>query len=307
MGMPTIRFSRGQGRRALDQTRSGYGAALLVALAWMSEPTLAVAQSAPEFVIHLWVDPRFGDDQLAAGSGAMNPDGLNTVQMESLCALAPCPCTNPCTNSGLRPNDVVDGSGRALVHAPYPFRTLSAAVAYINAIPSRSGAALGTPPLPYTGSNGNVWKAAIIHLLPGLYGELLPAAWVAQFGSHHPDNGLVPNGESFPIMLPRHALKIGSVWHVSHVVGSTIGWAGSNPPGWVPGRLMYWACAALDASSAQAANTDERNRVGRDRVVMDRAATISHSRPRRRARSPPRLVRAQASWATALPHCAPCP
>lgn len=202
--MPTIGFSRGQGRRALDQTRSGYGAALLVALAWMSEPTLAVAQSAPEFVIHLWVDPRFGDDQLAAGSGAMNPDGLNTVQMESLCALAPCPCTNPCTSSGLRPNDVVDGSGRALVHAPYPFRTLSAAVAYINAIPSRSGAPLGTPPLPYTGSNGNVWKAAIIHLLPGLYGELLPAAWVAQFGSHHPDNGLVPNGESFPIMLPRH-------------------------------------------------------------------------------------------------------
>jgi hypothetical protein len=142
-------------------------------------------------VIHLWVDPRNGDDDLAGGGGqgqgTLNPNG-------------PFPQTigfGPCQPSGLRPNDIRDpNQGQAvLLHAPYPFRTVTAAVAYINALPHVPP--LG--PLPYVSSTQPqiTWEYAIIHLLPGLYGD--EAMRAAQY---HPDNGLFANGETFPIRLP---------------------------------------------------------------------------------------------------------
>jgi len=164
----------------------------------------AVAPQSPtQLVIHLWVDPHYGDDALASGSGSMNPNGVNTIVMATGCFTANCPCgggSTPCCRPvGLRPNDIVDPSGNTLLHAPYPFRTITAAVAYINAIPGLTGAPSGTPPLPYTSSTtGKTWKRAIIHLLPGLYSAALPPG----YNNHHPDNGLVPNGETFPILLP---------------------------------------------------------------------------------------------------------
>lgn len=160
-------------------------------------------QTPNEHVIHLWVGPHYGDDALAAGAGTMNPNGANTIVMAAGCFTSGCTCgtgTTPCCQpAGLRPNDVLDPTGNVLVHAPYPFRTITAAVAYINAIPGLIGAAAGTPPLPYTSpTTGKIWKRAIIHLLPGLYSADLPAG----YNNHHPDNGLVPNGETFPILLP---------------------------------------------------------------------------------------------------------
>jgi hypothetical protein len=156
-----------------------------------------------ELVIHLWVDPRYGDDALASGIGSLNPNGANTIQMSSTDPTYGC-STNPCTYPGLRPNDILDSQGRALVHAPYPFRTITAAVAYINAIPGAIGASAGTPPLPYASPSppagtGRVWRHAIIHLLPGLYASEVS---VAGSPNYHEDNGLVPNGEAFPIRLP---------------------------------------------------------------------------------------------------------
>ncbi|MBI5851132.1 MAG: hypothetical protein HZB39_08905 [Planctomycetes bacterium] len=145
---------------------------------------------APDHVVHLWVGARYGDDALAGGNGSLNPNGSSTVDFGCVCP----------TTAQLRPIDVADLLGQPLLNVPYPFKTVTAAVQYINATATSSGAPLGTPPLPYTSPlTGHVWRYAIIHLLPGLYGEPLPASWGSR---HHPDNGLVPNGETFPIHLP---------------------------------------------------------------------------------------------------------
>jgi hypothetical protein len=109
------------------------------------------AQSAqttpPGRVIHLWVDPIYGSDLPTTGAPGQNPNATTPY------------CSRP--PPGL-PLAVRNGAGASLLHAPWPFKTLTAAVAYIRANSPLS------PPLPYI-TNGFTVEAAIIHLLPRLY------------------------------------------------------------------------------------------------------------------------------------------
>jgi len=125
-------------------------------------------------VIHLWVDPRFGSDALAV---QQNP-GPNAAP-GSLCLP-----NQTAPNSVLDPNQ----NNAVLLHASWPFKTVTAAVAYIRSINPAA-----TQPLPYLSPvTGISWEYAIIHCLPGVYSKAL----------HYPDNGIQGNGETFPIELP---------------------------------------------------------------------------------------------------------
>lgn len=121
----------------------------------------------PERVIHLWVDPQYGDDQKAA---QWNPGGIRL-----------------CTASDLFPNHVYDPnqSSAVLLHDSWPFLTVTAA---INSLPAGG--------LPYSNPSFNViWKYAIIHVLPGmLHGGT----------GNYASNGYPYNGETFPIILPKN-------------------------------------------------------------------------------------------------------
>ncbi|MCC6781206.1 MAG: hypothetical protein IT457_00060 [Planctomycetes bacterium] len=143
------------------------------------------AQQNQEEVIHLYVDPHYGSDELALGlSGpTWNPDGANSVPL--------------CSGTPLRPTDVVETSTQLpLRHAPQPFRTISAALRYIGATAQRAGLPAGTSPLPYPPSplpGQRIWTHAIVHLLPGLY---------APTTSWYPDFLAYGNGEGFPLVIP---------------------------------------------------------------------------------------------------------
>lgn len=139
-------------------------------------------------MLHLWVDPYFGDDVLAdddlvqnpGGFGSLNPDGTDSFTWCPPQAIPP------------RPHQVVNAAGNVLLHAPHPFKTITAAVNYIVAT-NPSGAA----PLPAPGGiSGFDWQHAIIHLMPGRYGQSpLPSPPQQTFGDPE-------NGETFPIHLP---------------------------------------------------------------------------------------------------------
>ncbi len=129
----------------------------------------------PERVIHLWVDPLYGNDAYVNGAGT--PWGN------------PSSTTTGCTTGETAPNLVLDASGAVLLNAAWPLKTVTAALGYIYAA---TGAAPGTPPLPYAPQGAVVWQHAIIHCMPGVYGAMTP----------HPDNGILGNGEPFPIALP---------------------------------------------------------------------------------------------------------
>jgi hypothetical protein len=129
---------------------------------------------------HLDVDPIQGDDQTALAS---NPTGS----------------TAPGAARPLQTHPGAPGSITGeLQHAPYPFRTVTAAVRWVNNLPLN---AAGTP-LPYTNpETEEVVDAVIIHCMPGLYG---PRDQSTQTGhdDFDPASGLPWNGESFPITLP---------------------------------------------------------------------------------------------------------
>ena len=136
-------------------------------------------------VIHLWVDPHYGNDVLAAS---------NALDSNPSCAGA----SNGCVSGECLPNDIVDPNqpGSVLLHAPWAFRTVTAAIAYI-------------PALPVTSSvTGLRWDYAIIHCLPGLYASTADLGGnpggLVQSGTqyYHRPNGLVANGETFPIRVP---------------------------------------------------------------------------------------------------------
>jgi hypothetical protein len=145
-------------------------------------------QQPSHLVIHLWVDPIYGDD----GTGPtgvqsyFNPDG-STSQLN---------CGMPVN----APNAILDPrqANNTLLHAPHPFRTVTGAVAYINRLGS-----FGVAPLPHTEqATGKVWEYCIIHLLPGWYGraaDRIPPSPVQPSHSlatdTHAANALVPNGE----------------------------------------------------------------------------------------------------------------
>ncbi|MCB9917201.1 MAG: hypothetical protein H6832_02200 [Planctomycetes bacterium] len=147
-----------------------------------------LAQEGPETgrVIHLWVDPHYGNDTLAAS---------NALDSNPSCSGG----ANGCISGECLPNDVTDPHqpGEVLLHAPWAFRTVTAAIAYI-------------PTLPVTSSlTGARWDYAVIHCLPGLYaarsqqgnsGGLVYDTATDQY--YHRSNGQVANGETFPIRIP---------------------------------------------------------------------------------------------------------
>src|SRR5690606_8142347 len=108
--------------------------------------------SGDQRVLHLWVVPYFGDDALAGGAAALNPNGASSF---AWCT----PVVPP------RPHQVFNSAGDVLLHAPHPFKTITAAVDYI--VATNPG---GSTPLPALGGvDGVDWQHAIIHLMPGLY------------------------------------------------------------------------------------------------------------------------------------------
>lgn len=111
---------------------------------------------------------------------------------DDACAAArnPNPTLSVCGLTFATPLDAFDlaQGGAPLLHASAPFKTVTAAVAYIKFVTANQG-------LPYTTTIGYVWKYAIIHCLPGVYGRFANP-------NNHPDTGLEFNGETFPIHLP---------------------------------------------------------------------------------------------------------
>lgn len=131
----------------------------------------------PDRVFHLWVDPVYGRDTPAP---VQNPQPSASI----------CPGGSPPN----LPPDVRDGSGLPLLHAPWPFKTVTSAIQYLCAN-SPNGQA--NPPLPYIsnfGGNTFTIRAAVIHLLPGIY---------ARAGVTDQHSGIIGNGEIFPIKLPK--------------------------------------------------------------------------------------------------------
>jgi len=126
-------------------------------------------------VIHTWVDPKYGQDTtLGAVPGAIQ---LNPKVNAS------------CTVNGGTPIHVFNPALGPLLHASWPFKTITAAVASI-------------PALPVSATHGTAtyrYEYAIVHLMPGLYAR---AQAYGPAGSPSPDNGLMPNGETFPIDIP---------------------------------------------------------------------------------------------------------
>lgn len=164
---------------------------LLVALRAPSQ-----GSAPPERVIHLWVDPVYGDDggtgSTTGGAPLLNPPGYVGCANEPWSG-----------NPAARPNSVLDhAQGSApLLHAPWPFKTITKAISYI-------------PTLPFTDpTTGIVWRYAIVHLLPGLYAR-------SNVTMAH-ESGLQPNGETFPIRLPPYV----SVQGTSAL--NTVLWLGS--------------------------------------------------------------------------------
>ncbi|HHI79140.1 MAG TPA: hypothetical protein ENK02_04105, partial [Planctomycetes bacterium] len=138
------------------------------------------AQSSPELVTHFYVDPHYGSD-----SNVGNSPGApwNNPRCTNGCSTA----TNLCN-----PVDVALQSGAVLRNNPWPFKTINGPNGALASIPSGG--------LPYTSPvTGVTTRYVIIHLMPGLY------ARTNAFGSspRNPDNGLKPNGEVFPIHLPK--------------------------------------------------------------------------------------------------------
>ena len=141
-------------------------------LALLSALTLPVAAQVPPKVLHVYVDPIFGDDGQAF---ANNPDAdVNTAR--------PAPFAQH-PDAGQFQNDVPQGTIR---HAPYSFHTLTGpqgVAAYLNSLDLYLQAETAL---------------AMIHCLPGIYG---PAT-----GPDYPDpidhrSGLPFNGENWPFTL----------------------------------------------------------------------------------------------------------
>ncbi len=129
-------------------------------------------------VIHLWVDPRYGDNYLAWTSnpvlGAPNSFCSGAKPPHPLLAF-------DTTQSGTPP----------LLHASMPFRTVTSALQYLQQ--GIQQATQGASPY-LAGQYTSAY--VIIHCLPGLYQEVEPQ------DSRDPHNRLLGNGETFPIRLP---------------------------------------------------------------------------------------------------------
>ncbi|GAB4153662.1 MAG: hypothetical protein Fur0037_22450 [Planctomycetota bacterium] len=113
-------------------------------------------------MLQVWVDGRYGDDTQAIANN---------------------PTVGDCQGQP-HPHDVLV-NGSPLLRAAAPFKTVTAAVAYIRGITPNG--------MPMVHGNGVTTTHAIIHVMPGLYG-------VGTGIDQH--TGLRLNGETFPIHLP---------------------------------------------------------------------------------------------------------
>ncbi len=120
------------------------------------------------FTLHMYVDPLYGDDNLAA---TYNPKATGSRMPLMVHRTSKTPI------------------GGYLQHFPYSFRTVTQAISFINS---------NFNPLPWTNSKtGKEMRKIVIHCLPGLYGPTGPGG-----PNIDPNSGLPWNGEVFPIGLP---------------------------------------------------------------------------------------------------------
>jgi hypothetical protein len=133
---------------------------------------------------HVYIHPVLGDDALAT---AQNPKGL------------------PSSTPGSRPlqeHPAFPAIQGTLKHAPYAFRTIRAAVDYIESWPKKDpGTGRSLPYINDTISPHGTVDFVVLHLAPGLYGPRR-AVIPPQSEEYHTENGHPWNGEVFPIELP---------------------------------------------------------------------------------------------------------
>ncbi len=131
--------------------------------------------------VHLWVDARLGNDAQASSN---NPRLITLCPSATAngCQTPVCPGQTKYT-----PLDEKDPnqSNHELLHAPWPFKTVTAAIAHVN---SNFG------PLPYTSPiTGLKITHVIVHCMPGRY---------ARSTAQDLHTGFYGNGETFPIDVP---------------------------------------------------------------------------------------------------------
>lgn len=131
---------------------------------------------------HVYVDPIYGEDSAA---DEYNPFGASSSNGN----------TGPLQNHPAGAS-VIQGY---LQHGPYSFRTVTAAIAWINTRLSQPGG-----PLPWENEvTHQTIDHLVIHCLPGLYGpRYLDPEDEPGTEEYDPRSGLPWNGETFPICLP---------------------------------------------------------------------------------------------------------
>ncbi|MCB9892363.1 MAG: hypothetical protein H6833_11985, partial [Planctomycetes bacterium] len=137
-----------------------------------------------EFVFHVYVDPIHGDDALASNQhmGMPPPPWFNPLFAGGSSAKNPL-STHP-----------VDPTWTTLQHAPFSFKTVTAAVTAL------------TVSFPWTLPNSNrKVTRAVIHCLPGLYGRGIGPGVVNRLD---PRTGLRFNGDILPINLTPEKISI---------------------------------------------------------------------------------------------------
>lgn len=172
--------------------------ALTLAAFAMTPQEAAGQQGNDLFTYHVYVDPNFGDNELAF---RLNPQRWTGGAPANQQALA----DYPETPHGKFPNPAIPDEG-FLQHAPYSFRTITGpngAMAYLDAV-------FPAPPTGNNWTNSVTGKRAewiVIHCLPGLYGPLTAGdgSGEGEFdslpnGSAH-GSELRFNGEQFPIEM----------------------------------------------------------------------------------------------------------
>ncbi len=157
----------------------------------MPAPPIPVPSgSRTHFTFHMYVDPHYGDDALAAAQNP-SPNGPSTLRGVPLQE---------------HPNTFARGNlcSGYLQHAPYSFLTVTAALAWIRAEFPNPGP-YGDRRLPWTNPTTDLTiDYIVIHCLPGLYGPKP----IADEDDFDPDSGLPWNGETFPLnLLPRVSIQ----------------------------------------------------------------------------------------------------
>ncbi len=139
------------------------------------------------FIYHVYVDPNYGDDSYGQllNPSASHPDFTGTSQE---------PKTGKPLQGHRHGPAVLPGF---ITHAPNAFKTVSAAIVYLNDA-FRTPGPRSTPGLPVTYTFGTETRTVdyvVIHCAPGLYGPSYQPV-------RHAPSGLDFNGETFPIHVP---------------------------------------------------------------------------------------------------------